>query len=484
MKNFFRKIASNRRLRMGAMSTVIVCLCVAVIVLLNVAVTALEANWNLRYDVTSNKMYSIGDQTKDILKNLSKDVKITTVFQEGAENKLIEEMLGKYKQHSDKLHIENIDPIRNPRAVDRFKTDETTAISAGSVIISNMEETKSRVLDAYSFYETTMDEQTFQTQTTGYKGEQTLTNAIVYIVSENTPVIHFLEGHQESDMFAFSSYRTYFESLNFTVSSLNLILNENTLKKGDILVIAGPKTDMTEAEYEKVKNFMYDGGNIIFMADGGMPSLPNFEALLALLDIKLGHDIVYELSENDRYMEPIYPIPRAQSHDITTVLSYNNLPAVFLNSASFILPQIEKNNVKIEKLFMSSDKAVGKTNFQSTTQEFEEGDLKGPLALGLAVTNHNFNDESKNAKIALFGSVNAFTQAYEIQGNMATLVYTAAWMQNNKDALVIAPKSFSTPILAVQSELQLNLLFLLTVVAIPGIVIAAGIIVFLRRRHL
>ena len=68
-----------------------------------------------RYDATSNKRYSLSDQTAKIVKGLKQDATITyfdqsTRFRDG------KDLLDQYANLSPKVQVEYVDPDKNPQA--------------------------------------------------------------------------------------------------------------------------------------------------------------------------------------------------------------------------------------------------------------------------------------------------------------------------------------------------------------------------------
>src|ERR1700740_2594034 len=99
-----------RQTKYAAYVTVYVLVVVAIITVGNV----LADRYNKTYDTTSNKRYSLSDQTAKIVKGLKQDATITyfnqsTRFREG------KDLLGEYKNLSPKVQVEYVDPDKNPQ---------------------------------------------------------------------------------------------------------------------------------------------------------------------------------------------------------------------------------------------------------------------------------------------------------------------------------------------------------------------------------
>ena len=129
----------------------------------------------------------------------------------------------------------------------------------------------------------------------------------------------------------------------------------------------------------------------------------------------------------------------------------------------------------------TSDKAEGE-QIDST----KGPNIPGPLDLAVAV---DYKGGSKPAKLLVMGNgdfmsddaLEAYGQ-YSVNG-MYFFLNSLNWMQDKKDEVVITPKTYDTPRLQI-SALQANIMGLVVVILLPLIILATGMVVFLRRRHL
>ena len=483
----FRKLLTNRKLRYGGLSMLLTVLIIAIAVLANVAITAMEDKWNLRMDMTRNKMYSLTDATIDILSGLDQDIVITTLYKSGAENVLVNEMLAKYAARSSRITVQNVDPIRNPTYTQQFATDETVTIGEGYVIISNPEQTKFRALSSYQFYQTQLDEQTFEQTITGYQGEQVLTNAIVYVAAENTPTLYYLQGHLERAVTSFSSYQATLEGYNYSIKSLNMVTDQDVaLNPKDVLVVASPRADLSDNERDIIKDFLMHGGRMVYFSEANAPSMPNFESLFELFGVSFNHDLAVELNSQGYYYDPTYIVPVLDtSHAIVSPLRRSGTRAVLAGSMSFTLPALEKSNVIIEPLLTTTADSFGRVDVTSESIEPIESDIPGPLTVGVAITSKDFANPDNDAQIVLYGTASYATDlSTYFSGNRTLYVSSVAWMSDQSDTVEIRAKSLSQPTLNLTSNAQIIWIVVIVALILPGIVLAAAIFVFLRRRHL
>lgn len=69
---------------------------IAVVIVINMFVSTIPSKYS-EIDVSSQKLYSIGDETKKMLKDLDKDVTIYQIAQSGSEDEKITNLLKKYE---------------------------------------------------------------------------------------------------------------------------------------------------------------------------------------------------------------------------------------------------------------------------------------------------------------------------------------------------------------------------------------------------
>src|ERR1700744_2012436 len=98
-----------RQTKYGAYAALYILVVITIVVVANM----LADRFNKSYDTTSNKRYSLSDQTKKVITGLKQNATITyfnqsTRFQEG------KDLLDQYANLSPKLHVVYVDPDKNP----------------------------------------------------------------------------------------------------------------------------------------------------------------------------------------------------------------------------------------------------------------------------------------------------------------------------------------------------------------------------------
>lgn len=151
-----RKFTISPRLRYGAISTAIVALVIAALILINLATTNLETRYGWRGDFSFNAVTTQSETTKQILHDLKRPVKIYALFERGEEDQPLLELLNRYSAASDMVTWEQTPPSLNPLLLTRFSSS-TTNVSAQNLIVYCEETDRYRVLTATDFVTLSVD---------------------------------------------------------------------------------------------------------------------------------------------------------------------------------------------------------------------------------------------------------------------------------------------------------------------------------------
>ena len=192
LKQKIKDSMNKKYIKNGSYSVVISAVFVVIVLVVNMIVGSLPSKYT-EVDVSEQKLYSIGDDTKKFLKDLDKDVTIYQVVQSGSEDETIKKLLEKYEEGSDHIKVEQKDPVVNPKFTSEYTSDD---VAANSLIVVCGD--RSKVVNYSSIYESSIDYNTYQSTTTGFDGEGQIDSAISYVTSEDLPVLYTLDGHGEN----------------------------------------------------------------------------------------------------------------------------------------------------------------------------------------------------------------------------------------------------------------------------------------------
>ncbi len=477
VKNMFKRLLKSRSLRYGTNSIILTAVVIAIAVVVNLLVNAT----GMKFDLTPNKLYTIGDKTKEVLKDLNKDVTIYGLFDESkinTEYDKVVEFLNQYDKY-DKINVEYIDPDKNPSFINELDPDNVKQIQKGDFIVKSGD--KFKQLTTSDLFAQEFDQQTFQYRVTGSTAEQAFTGAIKYVSADTTPAVYFTEGHSEKDYTTEYKYLSQtLERNNFDVKGINISTVDKIPEDAQMLIIIDPKTDITEDERQKIDDYFTNGGNAIFLFDSPSSAveLTRFEEVLEKYNISLDYDIV---AENDQNMfikgQPSQLIPEIVSNSINSALDTDKFKMLLSKSRSVNILKNTKDWLESTSLIRTSDKAVGQQVDKSVQ------DIEGVMDLAVAVENKGGKAVSK---IIVMGDSDFISDSMienQTQNGLYFFFNSLSWIYQMKDDVYIAAKTYETKTLEM-TALQSNLTALSVVIVLPLLILGFGIYVWMRRRHL
>ncbi|MBO6158347.1 MAG: Gldg family protein [Firmicutes bacterium] len=494
MSIFSYKNSSQRKrsLKYGGYMTITTLILLVALILINVLVSLL--GW--RVDMTSNDLYTPGEQTMDTLNKLEDPVTIYGLYNQGSEgnstNAMVIKLMEAYAALSDKVTFRQIDPLNDPAFVNQFLMDDSTSLENGSLIVVNEGNQKFRTIPISNLFVDTGDYTNMTRTVTGFTAEEAVTSAIQYVCLDRTPVMYELRGHSETPLQ--QEFLDYFSYTNYEVKELNLVTENLTQIAGDaytVILINAPYQDLNDTEYETLLSFMEDGGKILFLASYDTPEMPNFEKLLGRYGLGIQTGTMLETDTSRYYQLPIVinPILSTES-DITKYLvgdtnSYVLMPL----PAAVTVSDTVSSRIKIQPFVTTSEGAVIKGEGNNATV-YEEGDLQGPFNLGVLAeeTVSKSDGTVGRARLVVVGDSDFIdptsgTGTLVRTGNYRLMTTIFDYLQDTSDSLYISGKSIeATNITTTQADFLLyGLIF---VILMPAAIIVAGVVIWARRKHL
>ena len=468
---------SKKHIKNGSYTMVMSVIFIAVVIVINMIVSTIPSKYS-EIDISSQKLYSIGDETKKMLKDLEKDVTIYQIAQSGSEDENISNLLKKYEDESKHIKVEQKDPVVNPKFVSQYTSDD---LSANSLIVVCGD--RNKVIDYNNIYETSIDYQTYSSQTTGFDGEGQITSAIGYVTSENLPVLYTVEGHGEKDMD--SSIKEDIEKANMDIKSLNLLTEGSVPDDADCLFIDSPSTDFSSDEKDAIIEYLENGGKAIIFSDYTTEDMPNFDAILENYGVQRTEGVVFE-GDNQHYamQMPYYLVPTINSTDASSETASGGYYVLAPYAQGIKQLDDVRDTVKIESILTTSDQAYSKTDLNSNTIEKEDGDVGGPFDLGVSITESL--DDDKETQIVYYSTSNLMdsqTNQMVSGGNEKLIMESLKWMTDTEESasVSIPSKSLEVSYLTI-TDYDAAFWKICTIALIPGIFLVIGFVVWIKRR--
>lgn len=476
-KKYIKKGINKKTLKNGSYSVVLSVIFVVIIVVVNLIVDAFPSTYT-ELDVSDQQLFSIGDQTKDFLKELDKDVTIYQIAQSGSEDEVVSKLLKKYEEASDHIKVETKDPVVNPKFTSEYTDEE---VSSNSLIV--VCEDRSKVVDYNNIYESSIDYNTYSYTTSGFDGEGQITSAISYVTSDNLPVLYTLDGHGEKSLD--STLQEDIEKANIEIKSLNLLTEESVPEDADCLMINSPSTDISEEERDAIIEYLENGGKAMIFSDYTEGSMDNFDAVLENYGVERVDGIVIEGDAQHYAMQmPYYLLPDVGSAE--AVSDFSSQGYFILAPYAQGIRQLDnmRDTLTIESLLTTSDDAYSKTDLNTQTLEKTDEDIDGPFDIGVSITEEV--DDDKTTQIVYYSTANLMDSQINQMvagGNEQMITESLNWMCSTDEASTISIPSKSLEVSYLTVTAYDAAYWKICVMGlIPGVFLVVGFVVWLKRR--
>lgn len=461
---------------MGGFQTLTMVIVIIVVIVLNLLVGKL----NIIVDLSSDKIFSLTDETKNMAAELNDDIVIYYMVQSGKEVTPIEKVLDEYERLGH-IRVEKKDPVIYPNFSKDYTDDE---ITDNDVIVVNEKKEASRHVAYADMLIQDVDYSTYS-QTNSLDAEGQITAAIQSVTSADTKKIYVTSGHGETDIG--SDLTDILTKSNMTTEVLDTSKQKEMPEDCDILIVNGPKYDITKEEYELLSSYLQNGGKAMFYLNPTAEDQPNFKKLLSDygLDIVQGYIVDTEQSMSANY--PTILQPTMKEHDITADVTEGS---VFQALAVGMTSQEKvRSTLKIEPLLQSSDTSFSRVNQEAKSIEKVDSDIAGPFITAAAVT--DTYSEKKNGvghatKIFVYGSYfDNYNQVFissNQYGNRTMLLNSLNWLAGGQTTtLAIPTRSLDTETVRMEAG-TIAFWIVLLVVLLPLALLGTGFVIWYRRR--
>jgi ABC-type uncharacterized transport system involved in gliding motility auxiliary subunit len=428
-----------------------------------------------RLDLTTEKIYSLSSQSEQVVKNLKEPIKLIGFFP-GGENQTARDLYATYAYASPKVTYQLVDPDKHPELAERYKVTvmNTTHIQVGS---------------ADSGEGTNVTE----------LSEEALTNAIIRATKNAKKVIEFLDGHGEADPNDAQSNDGYgelkkdLEGEGYEIRKLELAQLPKVPDDTTIVVIAGPQKPLLPHEIEQLQDFLKRDGRIIAMF---RPERPDrsinekaLEDLVAQWGVKVGNDIVVDQVVR-LFAGPALGLnPIVQDYGEHPITRNFKQRTVFPMTRSLTVESNLKNGLSVTPIAKTSDTSWAETDldalFKEQKAQLTAQDTRGPIDVAMAV-NGNLSElglGKGDARLVVFGSTDFVNNQYISNFfNRDFFVNSADWLAGEENSISIRPRSLRASRFRLTVD-QFSVVFALSVLFLPELLLIAGIAVWWERRN-
>jgi ABC-type uncharacterized transport system involved in gliding motility auxiliary subunit len=461
----------TRQAKYGATAIVYTALIIAVVGLVNYLFSGAFDKLKHEWDLTSNQQNSLTPETLKVLAELKSPIKVIGFYVKGSYSQPTgEALLKRFKDNGNgQIDYQVTDPQTQPGLAQQYgvTADGTLVVTLGK-----------------------------QHENAKFADESELVNAIVRVENPTQQTIYFITGHGEpspesSEKTGFSQIKTYLQNINYQVKTLDNLAKAVPVD-ASAMVVAGPTKPYSQAEVDNLGKYLAGHGKVIFMIN---PSLlsgaqsgdkdPLVEYLSKTWGITLRDDVVIDQQNYLPNADPSYPAAAAYSASPLVSPDIQTVSSVFPFTRSIELSKTAPADVTTVSVAMTSPVAWGETNMDAfkgvagAKIQPDPNEAQGQLTL--LATGEN---ATTKARVVVAGDASFASNAFWTTGANPILFLNAIkWVTAQENLVTLSPKPSVDHSLNIGGSRDLIVIFLLSCLLPPLVVLGAGVSVWWSRRR-
>ncbi len=501
----------KKRFKYGALSVTVTVIFVAAIVLINIIFNMVLDRFDITADLTDNSMYSIDGTTVDYIKGIEDNIRMTVTVEEsdfenaGSYYKQVSEIVKTFAANNPKITAQYLDLDSNPA----FYSSYGATLTAGSIIIESEKTGRNVIITPndylspkYSFNGNEITAETYSMYyQLGYGSSGALTveyyaaaercflSGIMNVTNDDPVRVAVLtEDYGASSPTALVSM---LEANAYIVEELKLSSVEKIDSDIDFAILFAPIYDLSNDDLNKIDIWLDNGGkydkNFMYVAASTVDVLPNINAYLKDWGLSMDSGYVYQTNDYAFNGGSTYQILEFKEGDYSSGVDTQTKQTQGDRFKPIELLFDEYSIYKTEAIISSYEGSVvapfdGLDGFDPSKAE-RSGAF--PVVAGSSKTFYEGVEPHQSRIYAVSGHYildRSFMEAAYLNNSDIFLnIFNFASGKDNVE-ISVSPKSFSVQTFEITAS-QVRAITIVFAVAVPLLVVAAGVVVIVRRKR-
>lgn len=419
----------------------------------------LSTRYDITWDWTYNNRSSLAPETISLLTQLEAPLRMVAFVEDNeALHQKIRAVVDRYRRYKPDISLRFVNPDLEPELA------VAEDVRQAGVLILGYEDRRERVQSL---------------------AESNIAYALQRLLREQDLWVIMIEGHGEASPFdeangGLSQWREELNRAGIQLQPFDTRRGMPIPQNIQLLAITTPQESWQPAELVAIRDYIKKGGNLLWLQDPG--AMQGLDAMQEMIGIQFVPGTLVDGNEQIQQMlrishPAIIPVLEYGEHEVTRDINTQSL---------FPLAQavqiISGSDWKATPLLRSLENSWSNMGPLNETLSFTpaEGDIQGPLIVGMALT-RMVNEQEQ--RVAVIGDSQFASNGYIGYGaNRQLLRNLVSWLTADEGLLKLSPRTApDTQIDLTQNQAVVLAIGLLLV--FPGLILFMGLFIWYRRRR-
>lgn len=503
-------ILKNKKFRYGGLSVLFTVIFVVAVILLNVIFNLLLSRFDFTADLSDNNMYSIDKSTSDYLATVDGNIQIIVAADEETFTgnstyfKQTSEIIKRFTESNPGISVSYIDLNANPQVYAEYGS----TLAEGDVVVKSEKTGRYQIVTSSDYlnvkYYFNGDEVSYEEAYTYYSygyssyvstdvsaaAETAFLSAIMNVTDENPVRVAFSTGYGEGTN---ATLTNLLETNVYSTETLDLTMTKEIDADIDYLVLYAPLYDYSNDTLTLIDKWLDNGGkygkNLMYIPSSEAPETPNLDAMLKDWGIEMGKGYLLQTDANYAYsggssyqfVSPVEDTDYIGGIDTSTKSTFGD------QLRPITLLFTEKGNYTTQAILTTFDGAVIKPFTSGDAWKTSDATEIGAYNVLVESNKTVFIDNSPvYSRVFVFGSDVLLNETFlsAAQANNAEIAMSLFNTTSGKETteITLTPKSFTMTSFEI-SGAAASTIAVVFAIAVPLVIIVAGIVVWVRRRR-
>lgn len=455
-------------------------------------VNSLSYRYFYRWDTSRSADYTLSSSTQNFMRRLTKDVEITALFARGSSlYEDVRALTDEYRRiNKDRIKVSFVDPARDLERTEQIKLANGLSLQQNGLLVKANKGMRFIREDELVIKSPGYDA---DHPIIDFRGEDALTSAIISLIEGSKKKFYYLTGKgaraESGSADVLEVLNDLGRQLNFDVAPLNL--SEISIIPADAngVLLIGPKYDLSEREAALLRAYWAQKRAALLVLLDPTAQTQRLEQFLAENGVAPRNDRVLFAESTANGPRKEFSVQAAFSRESIVTKPVRDATTTLAGQTQSLAlavdeGKLQEQGLKVAALITASPRYWGETAFFDDLPVVSEGDTQPPVHVAASVERGAAQDERlrvDSARMVIVGNASLLDKQTRLAENQDFIASSLNWMLSREKLIGITPKrkhQYRIQLTARQHEL----LFWLTALVGPALVLGLGLSVWAHRR--